>query len=152
MGIDSRRQGQGQASVETKTGFSLLALCGSRLGSCVRHFGFRLKPVIQRVSVYSSALLVQLVSAVADLFFELNASLCSLLRRSEWNWPGFHGEFLLWLDHLWLDYAPSCLWKTRALIPWVICHKLNTGQLRRFSFRLNGDCTLTQRWPATVRA
>ena len=46
----------------------VVALCGSRLGSYVRHFGFCLKPVIKCVTVYSSALLVQLVSAASDLF------------------------------------------------------------------------------------
>src|SRR5437870_13337725 len=75
----------------------VVALCGPHLGSYVRHFGFCLKPVIKCVTVYSSALLVQLVSAASDLFFELSASLCRLLRRSEWNWPGFHGA-LLWRD------------------------------------------------------
>jgi hypothetical protein len=36
----------------------------------------------------------------SDLFFELSASLCSLLRRLEWNGLGFHGAFLLWRDHV----------------------------------------------------
>ena len=76
MGVGPSAQ-PSQAGVGTKTAL-VLALCGSRLDSYVRLFGFCLKPVIYRVSVYSSALLVQLVSAASDLFFELSASLCSL--------------------------------------------------------------------------
>src|SRR5436309_12252134 len=95
MGVGPSAQ-PSQAGVGTKTAL-VLALCGSRLDSYVRLFGFCLKPVIKCVTVYSSALLVQLVSAASDLFFELSASLCRLLRRSEWNWPGFHGA-LLWRD------------------------------------------------------
>src|SRR2546426_12686925 len=87
MGVGPSAQ-PSQAGVGTKTAL-VLALCGARLDSYVRLFGFCLKPVIYRVSVYSSALLVQLVSAASDLFFELSASLCSLLRC--WEWPGFHG-------------------------------------------------------------
>src|SRR5438128_11813179 len=90
MGVGPSAQ-PSQAGVGTKTAL-VLALCGSRLDSYVRLFGFCLKPVIYRVSVYSSALLVQLVSAASDLFFELSASLCSLVRYWEWNWPGLHGE------------------------------------------------------------
>src|SRR5690348_16977240 len=92
-GSDAHRippPGQGQASEDM---LLLVALCGPHLGSYVRHFGFCLKPVIQRVSVSSSASLIQLVRAASDLLFELSASLCSLLRRSEW-------AFLLWRDHL----------------------------------------------------
>ena len=53
-----------------KDGVLVVALCGCRLASYVRHFGFCLKPVIKCVTVYSSALLVQLVSGASDLFFE----------------------------------------------------------------------------------
>src|SRR5438309_5287939 len=140
--------GQGQASEDV---LLVVALCGSRLGSYVRHFGFCLKPVIQRVSVYSSALLVQLVSAASDLFFELSASLCSLLRRSESNGLGFHGDVPPMARSRVARLCAQLPVENASLGPLGNLHKLNTGQLRCSSFHSHWDCMLTQRWAAGGR-